>query len=122
MTPLILIVEDQPLHAKLFSDILRGGGFNAITLGNGRDVAATAAATRPDVILLDILLPDVDGREVIATLRAHQDVGATSILAISASADREMADDCLAAGADAFLSKPVGMRELIQRITGLLPG
>lgn len=121
MTPLILIVEDQPLHAKLFRDILLAGGYRAIVAGNAAEAVRMTPHARPDAILLDILLPDVDGREVIAAMRADPATQAVAILAISALADRFMAEGCLAAGADAFLAKPVGMAELVDRIGALIP-
>lgn len=121
MAPLILIVEDQPLHAKLFRDILVAGGYRTIAAGNAAEAARLVPHARPDAILLDILLPDVDGRAVIHAMRAAPATQAIGILAISALADRDMAEGCLAAGADAFLAKPVGMTELVDGIAALVP-
>ena len=116
MSAVILIVEDQPLHAKLFRDILQLGGFAAVTTASGREAASVAAGTRPDMILLDVLLPDVDGREVIAGLRGAAATRGIGVLAISASPDRDVMDECLAAGADGFIAKPVRMADLLEQV------
>lgn len=117
---MILIVEDQPLHAKLFRDILLLGGFDAVTTASGREAAAVAAGTAPDLVLLDVLLPDLDGREVIAGLKREARTRGIGVLAISASPDREVMDECLAAGADAFMAKPVRMADLLAQVGTML--
>lgn len=120
VSAVILIVEDQPLHAKLFRDILQLGGFDAVTAASGREATTVAAGTRPDLILLDVLLPDLDGREVIAVLKRAAPTRGIRVLAISASPDREVMDECLAAGADAFMAKPVRMADLLARVGTML--
>ena len=113
---LILIVEDQPLHAKLFRDIVRVAGFHAVTVATGDEALRVVACAAPDLVLLDILLPDIDGRDLIGRIRADPGRAALPIVAISARVDREMSDGCLAAGADAFLAKPVPVEVLVEAV------
>lgn len=107
MAPFVLIVEDRPSHAKLFPEILRGNGHLSLVALKGREGIAVARRTTPALVIVDILLPDLDGREVIAELRGNPEIERMPILAISAVTDRAMERDCLAAGADLFLAKPI---------------
>lgn len=120
MAPFVLIVEDQPSHAKLFSEILRGNGHVSLIAVKGREGIAVARGTTPALVIVDILLPDLDGREVIAELRDRQETEKTPILAISAVSDRAMERDCLAAGADLFLAKPIHVDHFSKVVTELL--
>ena len=120
MAPLVLIVEDQPSHAKLFSEILRGNNLMSLVAMRGREGVAVARHSRPALVLVDILLPDLDGREVIAQLRDSDHSEALPIIAISAVSDRTMEADCLAAGADVFLSKPIGVAHFSKVVAQLL--
>lgn len=120
MLPTVLIVEDYPLHAKLFSEIVRANGYTPVTATSGREGLSVARSLKPEAILLDILLPDVDGREVLADLRRDPDAGAIPVLAISAAPDREMEETCLDAGASRFRSKPVRLDMLIDDLTALI--
>jgi two-component system cell cycle response regulator DivK len=120
VAPFVLIIEDQPSHAKLFSEILRGNELVSLVAMRGLEGVAVAHRAKPSLIIVDILLPDLDGREVIAQLRGHGHNEVTPILAISAVSDRAMEADCLAAGADVFLAKPVSVAQFSRTVTDLL--
>jgi two-component system cell cycle response regulator DivK len=120
LAPFVLIIEDQPSHAKLFSEILRGNELVSLVAMRGREGVTVAHRARPSLIIVDILLPDLDGREVIAQVRGSDHNEKTPILAISAVSDRAMETDCLAAGADVFLAKPVGVAQFSRTVTDLL--
>lgn len=120
MRPFVLIIEDQPSHAKLFSEILRGNELVSLVAMRGREGMAVADRAKPSLIIVDILLPDLDGREVIAQIRGSDHNDITPILAISAVSDRAMEADCLAAGADVFVAKPVGVARFSKIVEDLL--
>ncbi|SEN43268.1 putative two-component system response regulator/two-component system, cell cycle response regulator DivK [Sphingomonas gellani] len=120
MAALALIVEDQPLHARLFVELLKGEGILSATALRGREGLAMAAATEPDLIIVDVLLPDIDGRDVIAHLRRHPQTAETPILAITASTERGVEDACLAAGASKFLCKPVKVKDFSLAVAALI--
>lgn len=120
MAPFVLIVEDQPSHAKLFSEILRGNGHVSLVALKGREGVAVARRTTPALVILAVLLSDLDGREVIAELRGNPETEKTPILAISAVSDRAMKRDCLAAGADLFLAKPIHVGHFSKLVAELL--
>ena len=120
MAPFVLIVEDQPSHAKLFSEILRGNGHLSLVALKGREGVAVARRSTPALVIVDVLLPDLDGREVIAELRGRSETETTPILAISAISDRAMERDCLAAGADLFLAKPIHVDHFSRVVAELL--
>ncbi|KQT35273.1 hypothetical protein ASG29_03990 [Sphingomonas sp. Leaf412] len=117
---MVLIVEDQPLHAKLFRDTLNASGFRSVTSATGLEGGLMAARIRPDLILIDVILPDMDGRTLIATLSSDQGADTVPIMAISARQDREMEESCLAAGASSFTAKPVVLAALVREARRLV--
>jgi two-component system cell cycle response regulator DivK len=116
----VLIIEDRPSHAKLFSEILRGNEVASVVALSGREGVAVALRTRPSLVVVDILLPDLDGRKVVAQIRGSDHNETTPIIAISAVSDRAMETDCLAAGANVFLAKPVGVARFSKIVAELL--
>jgi two-component system cell cycle response regulator DivK len=120
VAPFVLIIEDQPSHAKLFSEILRGNGRLSLVALKGREGVALARHATPALVIVDILLPDLDGRQLIAELRGSESTERTPIIAISAVSDRAMERDCLAAGADVFLAKPIHVDQFSAVVAGLL--
>ena len=110
--PLVLIAEDNADNLGLLLDYLGAKGFAMITAGNGREAVRLAADTRPQLVLMDIQMPEMDGLAAIRLIRDDRTLAATPIIALTALAmvgDRER---CLAAGATAYVSKPVSMRRL----------
>ncbi|SEN61526.1 two-component system, cell cycle response regulator DivK [Sphingomonas gellani] len=115
----ILIIEDHPVHAKLFGDMLRVHGHTSMVAATGSTGLILAQEMEPAVIVVDIKLPDVDGREVIARLRADPATRHIPVLAISAMADNGLQDDCTLAGADRFVSKPISLHAFTGAVTQL---
>ena len=116
----ILIVEDNPMNLKLARDVLEAKGYRVVVAENGEDGVALAAAERPDLVLMDIQLPDIDGLEVWRRYSEHCTVHQLEPLpciALTASAFDVDRRDCEAAGMQDFLSKPVNRQALLQALS-----
>jgi two-component system, cell cycle response regulator DivK len=124
MTPdaLVLIVEDNPRNLKLVRDVLGHAGYQTLEAPTAEEGLALAASRHPDVILMDIQLPGMDGVEALARLRgesATADIPVAAVTAFAMKADRER---LLAAGFDGYLEKPLNVRELPGQVRNLLAG
>jgi DNA-binding response OmpR family regulator len=113
----ILVVDDEPAIAQIAGDYLRHGGFGVITASNGVDALALARAQRPDLIVLDLGLPRMDGLEVAKTLRREGDVPIIMLTARIEESDRLAG---LELGADDYMTKPFSPRELVARVRSVL--
>ena len=113
----ILVVDDEPSIAQIAGDYLRHGGFGVITASNGVDALALARAQRPDLIVLDLGLPRMDGVEVAKTLRREGDV---PIIMLTARIDESDRLAGLELGADDYMTKPFSPRELVARVRSVL--
>lgn len=119
-TPLVLVVDDYEDNRRLFAEYLRLAGFRAEVAGSGADGLAKAAALRPDVIVMDLAMPDLDGFEVTRRLRAREDTRHIPVIALTAYPMGYSRHAALEAGCDAYLSKPFGPRHLAAQIRRLL--
>jgi CheY-like chemotaxis protein len=119
MAATILYIEDNPDNSLLVRRALEARGYTVLWAPNGASGIQQAEAQRPDVILLDINLPDIDGYEVARRLRAHNDLCMIPILAITANALKGDADKALAAGCDAYLAKPLQLHDLWAQVEAL---
>jgi len=118
--PKILVVDDEPDAIELIKFNLKGAGYDVLTAVDGDEALKKARSLLPDLIVLDLMLPEVDGLEVCKILRRDQRVSATPILMLTAKAaeiDRVLG---LELGADDYVTKPFSPRELILRIKKLL--
>ena len=113
----ILVVEDEPSIAQIAADYLRHGGFGVITASNGVDALAQARSQRPDLVVLDLGLPRLDGIEVARTLRREGDVPIIMLTARIEESDRLAG---LEIGADDYITKPFSPRELVARVRTVL--
>ncbi len=111
--PLILVVEDDSSVRNLIAATLKANEYNFITAASGKEGASQAATRSPDIILLDLGLPDMDGVEVIKQVRGW---AITPIIVISARSDDTDKIAALDAGADDYLTKPFSVEELLARI------
>jgi len=109
----VLVVEDNPRNMKLFRDVLHGSGCRTLEASTGEEAVALATEHRPDLVLMDIQLPDIDGIEALNRLRADERLSSMPILALTAQAMRGDRERFLAEGFDGYVSKPVNVRELI---------
>lgn len=116
----ILYVEDNSQNMRLVRKILVHAGYEVVEAENGLTGVDVALNENPDLILMDVNLPDIDGLEVTARLRENNSTKATPIIALTANAmvgDREKA---LAAGCDGYLPKPVSRVELLKTVETFL--
>lgn len=116
----ILVVEDNPANLELFTDLLAMGGFESIKTSHGEEAVELAKKESPDLVLLDIQLPGVDGVSVAKALRANEATRHIKIIALTAYAmkgDREM---FLQKGFDGYIAKPVTVKVFLEAINGYL--
>jgi two-component system KDP operon response regulator KdpE len=110
---MILLIEDEPQMQRFLRIVLQGQGFRFIEAQTGQEGLAQAATRSPDIILLDLGLPDIDGLEVTRRLREWSDI---PIIVLSAREQEQDKIKALDAGADDYLTKPFGAGELLARI------
>jgi len=111
--PLILIVEDEDTISGFISTMLASNDYRFVKAGTGHEAASMAASHMPDLILLDLGLPDIDGIEVLKRLRAWSDV---PVIVVSARGHEREKVEALDLGADDYITKPFGTHELLARI------
>jgi two-component system, cell cycle response regulator DivK len=109
----ILVVEDNEKNMKLFRDVLGATGYRTVEATTGGEAVLLATEQAPDLVLMDIQMPDVDGVEALRRLRADERTAAIPVLAVTAQAMQGDRERFLAEGFDGYLSKPVNVRELI---------
>jgi CheY-like chemotaxis protein len=117
----LLIVDDDAEIVELMSDVLiRDGRFEIKTASTGYDAGIMTQKFRPDLILLDYMLPDVNGNIVCKTIKQDPEFSSTRIIIISGVINQTEIDDLLKAGAEEFIKKPFSVTELIDRIAAVL--
>jgi two-component system cell cycle response regulator DivK len=117
----IFIVEDNELNLKLFCDLLTAHGFEVEPVRDGRDAVARARAFAPDLIVMDIQLPDISGLELIEAMKADPALAAIPIMAVTAYAARGDEERIREAGAEAYVSKPVTVTQFLAAVHSLIP-
>lgn len=109
----ILVVEDEPTLAETLTYNLEGQGYAVFSCGNGKDALHVAKSEQPDLVILDVMLPGIDGFEVCRILRRDTNIPILMLTARSSEIDKIVG---LEVGADDYLSKPFSMRELLARV------
>lgn len=117
MPQLILVVDDEPKIVRLARDYLEKNNFRVVTAADGQSALTTARREKPDLIILDLMLPNIDGREVCKILRREGDVPIIMLTALSEEVDQITG---LEIGADDYISKPFSPRALVARVRALL--
>ena len=106
----VLLVEDNPRNLKLARDVLEHAGFSVVAVTTGEDALDAARQERPDVVLMDLQLPGIDGHAALARLRGDPrttDVPVVAVSALAMASDKERA---FAAGFDGYIEKPIDVR------------
>ena len=116
MTKTVMIVEDNELNMKLFNDLLEAKGYNTIQTRNGMEALELARAHRPDLILMDIQLPEVSGLEVTKWLKEENELHAISVIAVTAFAMKGDEERIRQGGCEAYISKPISVNTFLETI------
>jgi len=118
MSKTILVVEDQEDNRQILRDLLGSAGYEMIEADNGEDAIAMATAHRPDLILMDIQLPILDGYEATRRIKGNPALRQIPIIAVTSYALSGDDVKALEAGCDAYVTKPFDPAELLERIRG----
>ena len=121
MTKRILVVEDQEDNRQILRDLLGSTGYEIVEAENGQDALTVAAAEKPDLILMDIQLPLVDGYEATRRIRAIPELAKVPIIAVTSYALSGDEAKTRAAGCDSYVAKPFSPRQLLAKVREFLP-
>jgi CheY-like chemotaxis protein len=117
----VLYIEDNPLNMRLVKKYLQSFGIEMIEAVDGYTGLDKALQAHPDLVLVDVNLPDIDGLEVTRRLRSHNETSELPIVALTANAMHGDRERCLNSGCDGYLAKPVSRVELINTLRAYLP-
>ncbi len=119
---LVLIVEDNEKNMKLARDILRAKGYETLEAVTGEEGVKLAKEKKPDLVLMDIQLPGINGIEAFKQLRADAKTARIPVIALTASVTPTDRSQITAAGFDAFVSKPINLKEFVATVKRLVEG
>ena len=115
----VLVIDDDPVIVKLLRVNFELEGFNVISAGDGREGVEMARAERPDVVVSDIMMPVMNGLELVSTLKSDPDTADLPVLLLSAKAQMADVQRGFELGADDYVTKPFDPIELIDKVTAL---
>jgi DNA-binding response OmpR family regulator len=118
----VMIIEDEPDAAEMFAEMMRVNGYRVIKVFSSGPAISMISQEKPDVIILDIMMPDISGLEVLRYMRREPDLASIPVIIVSA---KSMPGDIkigLDAGASRYLTKPVGFRDLVEAVEQVIPG
>ncbi len=116
----ILIVEDNDLNLKLFRDLLGANGYRTIETKEGYEAISLTKSERPDLILMDIQLPEISGLEVTKRIKADKDICDIPIIAVTAFAMKNDEEKILHAGCQGYVSKPISIGDFLNSVKQFL--
>ena len=116
MAKTVLIVEDNELNMKLFNDLLEAKGHNIVQTSNGMEALDLAREHRPDLILMDIQLPEVSGLEVTKWIKEDDSISHIPVIAVTAFAMKGDEERIRQGGCEAYISKPISVVSFLQTI------
>ncbi len=118
----ILVVEDNERNLKLIRDVLQFAGYEIVEASSGEQGVALAQDCEPDLVLMDLQLPQMDGMEALRLLRTSPRTRDVPVVAVTAFAMREDRERAFGAGFDGYLEKPISIRALPEQVRGFLDG
>ena len=121
MAKKILVVEDNDLNRKLFCDVLKANGFEVVPVADGSNVVPTARKFIPDLVIMDIQLPNISGIDLIAQLKRDSSLADVPVLAVTAYAGKGDEERIRDAGAADYLAKPVSIMPFMAKVRALIP-
>jgi two-component system cell cycle response regulator DivK len=119
---LVLIVDDNAMNVKLARDVLRFNGFRTVEAGTGEEGVALAGEHLPDLILMDIRLPDMDGTAAARALKSDERTAAIPVVALTSFAMKGDRERFLAEGFDGYLEKPISVKDFPEQVRGFCKG
>jgi len=122
MAKVILIVEDDPKSLMLVQDLLQVSGYKTIEAMDGEQGVELAKSKKPDLILMDIQMPKMDGLEATRILKADTTTRNITVLALTASAMKEDKEKILEIGCDGYITKPIDIKEFLKTVAEYLSG
>ncbi|MBK7896902.1 MAG: response regulator [Candidatus Promineifilaceae bacterium] len=120
MNPSVLVVDDEPMTRNLLRLMLERDGYRILEAADGLQALDVVAQEKPDVLILDVMMPNMDGVTVCERLRAEAETAALPIILLSARTSQDAIRTGMAAGANKYLGKPVGRDELIRTVREVL--
>lgn len=120
MSKTILIVEDNELNMKLFNDLLQAHGYNTVQTMDGRDALSLARDHRPDLILMDIQLPEISGLEITRMLKADSDLKGIPVVAVTAFAMKGDEEKIREGGCEGYIAKPISIPTFLDTVSRFL--
>ena len=120
MPKTILIVEDNDLNMKLFNDLLQAHGYDTLQTKDGREALTLARDHRPDLILMDIQLPEVSGLEITRMLKDDAELRAIPVIAVTAFAMKGDEEKIREGGCEGYIAKPISVASFLQTINRFL--
>lgn len=120
MSKTILIVEDNELNMKLFNDLLQAHGYNTLQAKDGRVVVDLTRKNRPDLILMDIQLPEISGLEITKMLKADDELRSIPVVAVTAFAMKGDEQKIRNGGCDGYIAKPISVASFLQTVSRFL--
>lgn len=119
--PLVLLIDDEIAYAKVIGEALKKHGFDVVLAGNAGEALEIFQQTKPSLILLDVMMPEIDGLTLLKWLREHSEQEDLPIHVVSAKAQEADKEAALKAGANGFIAKPFSLDELLQTVGTYLP-
>ena len=116
----VLIVEDNELNMKLFNDLLQAHGYETVQTHDGREALDLAREHEPDLILMDIQLPEISGLEVTKMLKADDELKAIPVIAVTAFAMKGDEEKIREGGCEGYIAKPISVPNLLETINKFL--
>ena len=118
----ILVVEDDPVSLMVIGQMLEIAGFSFDSASDGAEAVEMAARLRPALVLVDLSMPRINGLDVMRSVRASTGAACPKFVAVTALATERQRAECLSAGFDGFLAKPLEMGELLETVRGFMGG